>query len=95
MRIDLVLKYLCLAKSRSMAKALCERDAVILNGDPASASATVRAGDRVTVRFPRRDVSVVIDRVPEKQLSKANALAYYRSVDVPAAERRDDPLADL
>lgn len=95
MRIDLVLKYLCLAKSRSMAKALCDNDAVIVNGSPASASATVRPGDRVTLRFPRRDVSVIVDRVPGKQLSKASALAYYRLIDVPAGERRDDPLADL
>lgn len=95
MRIDLVLKYLCLAKSRSLAKTLCERDAVLLNGEPARSSAAVRPGDRVTIRFPRRDVSVVVEQVPEKQLSKANAVTYYRAVDVPAAERREDPLDDL
>jgi ribosomal 50S subunit-recycling heat shock protein len=95
MRIDLVLKYLCLVKSRSLAKALCEKERVLLNGDPTRSSAAVRCGDRVTVQFQRRAVTVVLDRVPEKQLSKSTALTYYRSVDTPAAERPVDPLDDL
>lgn len=95
MRIDLVLKYLCLVKSRSLAKALCEKDCVLLNGVPARSSTTVRPGDRVTVQFQRRVATVVLDQVPEKQLSKSTALTYYRSVDTPAPERPVDPLDDL
>ena len=95
MRVDLVLKYLCLVKSRSLARTLCDRDRVLLNGRPARASATVRDGDRVTVQFQRHTVTAAIDRVPEKQLSKSAALTYYRSVETPASERPPDPLADL
>lgn len=95
MRIDLVLKYLCLVKSRSVAKALCDDDRVLVGGRPARSSSTVRAGDRVTIQFPRRTLTVELVEVPEKQLSKSNALAYYRAVDTPASERPEDPLADL
>jgi ribosomal 50S subunit-recycling heat shock protein len=95
MRIDLVLKYLCLVKSRSIAKSLCDDQRVFLNGAAVRSSATVRAGDRVTVHFARRSVSVEVETVPEKQLSKSNALTYYRSVETPVSERQEDPLADI
>jgi ribosomal 50S subunit-recycling heat shock protein len=93
MRIDLVLKYLCLVKSRSVAKSLCERDRILVNDKPARSSAPVRAGDRVTVRFLNRALTLEIESVPEKQLSKSNAPAYYRLIRT--TEERDDPLADL
>ena len=68
MRIDLVLKYLCLAKSRSSAKALCDRGAVLVNGDTARASSVIHPGDRIE-----------IIEVPQRQASKAEAPAYYKS----------------
>lgn len=95
MRIDLVLKYLCLVKSRSIAKSLCDGGRVFVAGTAARSSTPVRAGDRVTVQFPRRTVTVEVLEVPEKQLSKSNALAYYRHIETPARERPEDPLDDL
>jgi ribosomal 50S subunit-recycling heat shock protein len=93
MRIDLALKYLCLVKSRSLAKSMCERERVLVNGSPARSSATVRPGDRLTVRYLDRSVTVEIESVPEKQLSKSIAPSYYRMVAT--TDERDDPLADL
>jgi ribosomal 50S subunit-recycling heat shock protein len=98
MRIDLVLKYLCLIKSRSIAKNLCEQGRVLVGGHPARSSATVRVGDRVTVHFAHHALTVWIDAVPEKQLSKSSALTYYHAVETPDAERLEDsadPLEDL
>ena len=47
MRVDLILKYLCLVKSRSIAKTLCEKHLVLINGEPARPSARVGAGSVV------------------------------------------------
>jgi len=98
MRIDLVLKYLCLVKSRSLAKSLCEQGRVLVGGHPARSSSTVRMGDRITVHFAHHALTFHLDDVPGKQLSKSDAPAYYHAVDTPDAERLEDsadPLEDL
>lgn len=98
MRIDLVLKYLCLVKSRSLAKTLCDRGRVLIDGEPARPSADIHDGARVSLLLPRRTLTVEISRVPEKQLSKAKALDYYRRVETPPGDvafEEPDPLDDL
>lgn len=80
MRIDLVLKYLCLAKSRSIARALCDQGRVRLNGDVARAAATVHAGDRVTIRYAERTLEIDVLEVPERQASRPEAPRHYRVV---------------
>ena len=82
MRIDLALKYLCLVKSRSVAKALCDKERVHVGGEAVRSSTPLHEGDRVTLHFPRRTLTVDIIQVPEKQLSKSKALQYYRRVEL-------------
>jgi ribosomal 50S subunit-recycling heat shock protein len=77
-RIDLALKHVCLAKSRSIAKALCDEGRVTINGKPAQASTTIRAGDRVRIRFPERPLEIEILDLPLKQASKTDAPRHYR-----------------
>jgi len=86
-RIDLTLKYLCLVKSRSIAKTLCEREAVLVNGKTVRPSAAVPEGARITIHFARNARTIELLRVPEKQLSKTAALDYYRLVDTPDEEK--------
>lgn len=81
MRVDLALKFLCLAKSRSSVKTLCEGNAIMVNSHPAKASSTVRAGDRISIDYPARTLTVELLDVPVKQLSKTIAPEYYRVVD--------------
>ncbi|MFQ5512532.1 MAG: S4 domain-containing protein [Candidatus Krumholzibacteriia bacterium] len=81
MRIDLALKYLCLMKSRSGVKMLCERNAVTVNAKPAKASSTVHAGDRVSIAYPSHTLTVELLDVPRKQLSKPLAPAYYEIIE--------------
>jgi len=81
MRIDLALKYLCLVKSRSLAKNLCDQHAILINNNAAKSSSTVRNGDVVTIAFRGRTVRVRILDIPEKQLSKTAAPTYYEAVD--------------
>ncbi|MCH7548260.1 MAG: RNA-binding protein [Candidatus Krumholzibacteriota bacterium] len=85
MRIDLVLKYLCLARSRSLVKSWCENDLVTINGAVARASASVRPGDHVAIRHPSRTLTIELRDVPARQVSKARALDYYVEVDSGAA----------
>lgn len=80
MRIDLVLKYLCIAKSRSFVKHMCERGAIEIGGKPVKSSATVSDGDRVTLHYPAKTVTIEIVSVPRKQLSKTQAPEHYREI---------------
>ena len=80
MRVDLALKYLCLVKSRSSVKHLCDDDSVRVNDHPVKPSATLRTGDRITIRFPHRTLTVELVVVPERQLSKSAAPAYYEKI---------------
>jgi ribosomal 50S subunit-recycling heat shock protein len=77
MRIDLVLKFLCLAKSRSSVKNWCEKGLVLVNGKPARASSTVHPGDQLTIHYPSRTLTIDLRDVPEQQLSKAGAPEFY------------------
>jgi ribosomal 50S subunit-recycling heat shock protein len=80
MRIDLALKHLCLVKSRSGVKTLCEKGAVWINGRAAKPSSLLQAGDRVSIEFPERNLEIRLLAVPQKQLSKTDAPTYYEVV---------------
>ena len=54
MRIDVLLKALCLTKTRSQAHKGCEAGCISINGKQAKPSTGVRAGDVVEIRYPRR-----------------------------------------
>ena len=88
MRIDLVLKYLCILKSRSGAKHLCSQHAILVNDLPVKPSAGVRTGDKITIRFPHRTVTIELLIVPDKQLSKTSSATYYQQVA--SIDTRDD-----
>ncbi len=81
MRIDLALKYLCLARSRSGVKALCKQDGVTVNTRPAKASLTIHVGDRISIEYPSRTLTIELLDVPRKQLSKTLAPTYYQVIE--------------
>ena len=80
MRIDLALKYLCLARSRSSVKTMCGRDAIRVNGSATKASANLQENDRVTIERREGTLTYAILQIPDKQLSKVAAREYYRVV---------------
>lgn len=80
MRVDLVLKYLCLARSRSLAKHLCDDGRVTINGVATRASSRVTTNDRLHIRFDRSQLDIELLRVPNRQLSKAVAPEFYRVI---------------
>ncbi len=81
MRIDLALKYLCLAKSRSAVKSMCEKNALWVNDRPAKPSSTLHVEDQVRIATPSWILTISLLNIPEKQLSKTAAPAYYRVID--------------
>ena len=89
MRIDLLLKYLCLVKSRSSAKNLCGKGDVRIDGRAVRPSATVKEGDRLTIVDRRGTLEVKVLQLPIKQLSRALAPDYYERVNWTSAEDID------
>lgn len=78
MRIDLLLKSLCLAKTRSQARKGCDAGRVTLNGARAKPSAEARAGDVVEIRYPRAVIAVELLELPSGQASRRDAARFYR-----------------
>jgi ribosomal 50S subunit-recycling heat shock protein len=91
-RLDLALKHLCLVKSRSAAKSLCDAGRVLVDGVPARAASTLRVGHRVVIEFPRRRIRLEIRAVPERQLSKARSRHCYAILE---SEGEADPEESL
>lgn len=79
MRLDKYLKVSRLIKRRTVANESCDRGLVLVNGRPARASYEVRQGDRITLSFGPRQVTVEVLSVQAHVLQK-DAAALYRQV---------------
>ena len=66
MRLDKFLKVSRLIKRRTVANEACDAGRVLINDKPAKASATVKAGDMITVRFGNKEVKAEVMDVREK-----------------------------
>jgi len=85
-RIDALLKSLCLAKTRSQAHRGCEAGCITLNGRKAKPSAEVRAGDIIEIRYPRTVTAVEILAIPGGQVSRKECADFYRVIRENAIE---------
>jgi ribosomal 50S subunit-recycling heat shock protein len=65
MRLDKFLKVSRLIKRRTVANEACDAGRVLINDKPAKASANVKVGDTLTIRFGDKDVKVEILDVQE------------------------------
>jgi ribosomal 50S subunit-recycling heat shock protein len=65
MRLDKFLKVSRLIKRRIVANEACDAGRVLINDKPAKASANVKVGDVLTIRFGDKDVKVEILDVQE------------------------------
>ena len=80
MRLDKFLKVSRLIKRRTVANEACDAGRVLLNGRVARASAEVKAGDRITIGFGNKDVSVeVLDVKESTRKEEAQELFRYCS----------------
>lgn len=79
MRMDTLLWYLRLARSRSQGKALAEKGVIRSNGvRVVKAHHAVRCGDILTVPQDGRVLVLQIDQLPWRRGPAAEALACYR-----------------
>ena len=79
MRLDKYLKVSRLIKRHTVANEACDAGRVEVNGRIARASYEVKEGDRVTLRFGGRALSVEVVSVRENA-GKAEAAAMYREI---------------
>ena len=65
MRLDKYLKVSRLIKRRTVANEACDAGRVMVNGKVARASQDVKVGDRITINFGNKDVTVEVLTVAE------------------------------
>ena len=70
MRIDSLLKSLCLVKTRSLARTGCETGNVRINGAVVKPSREAVEGDIVEVRKPGHAIVIEMLEIPAGQVSK-------------------------
>lgn len=76
MRLDLFLKSSRLVVRRSIAKEMCDKGMISVNGQEARSSKEIKTGDSIEIRRRDRHSVYRVERVPEtKQTSKADAPA--------------------
>ncbi len=76
MRVDKFLKVSRLIKRRTVANEACDSGRVSINGKIAKASAEVKTGDILELRFGERMIKVRIEDIKEHTLKNDAALLY-------------------
>ena len=79
MRLDKFLKVSRLIKRRTVANEACDNGLISVNGKPARASHDVKVGDRITLSFGQRTLTVEVVSVQET-VKQADAVTLYREV---------------
>ena len=79
MRLDKYLKVSRLIKRRTMANEACDNGLVTVNDKPARASYEVKEGDKISLRFGARTITVEVVSVQET-VRQSEAAAMYRQV---------------
>ena len=79
MRLDKFLKVSRLIKRRTVANEACDNARVTVNGRPAKASYDVKVGDKLSVQFGTRTVTVEVLNVADN-VRKDDAAGMYREI---------------
>ena len=79
MRLDKYLKVSRLIKRRTVANEACDNGLVTVNDKPARASYEVKEGDKVSLRFGARTITVEVVSVQET-VRQSEAAAMHRQV---------------
>lgn len=79
MRLDKYLKISRLIKRRTVANEACDNGLVTVNDKPARASYEVKEGDRISLRFGARIITVEVLSVQET-VRQSEAAALYRQI---------------
>lgn len=79
MRLDKYLKVSRLIKRRTIANEACDNGLVSVNGKPQRASYDVKVGDRITLKFGAREITVEVLAVQET-VKQADAATLYKQI---------------
>ena len=79
MRLDKYLKVSRVIKRRTVANEACDNGLVTVNDKPARASYEVKEGDRISLRFGARIITVEVLSVQET-VRQSEAAALYRQI---------------
>ena len=79
MRLDKYLKVSRLIKRRTVANEACDNGLISVNGRPQRASYEVKEGDRITLCFGARTLTVEVVSVQET-VKQADAATLYREI---------------
>lgn len=79
MRLDKYLKITRLIKRRTVANEACDNGLITVNGKAARASYDVKVGDRISLRFGQRTLTVEVLSVQET-VKQADAGTLYREI---------------
>ncbi|MBP3198188.1 MAG: RNA-binding S4 domain-containing protein [Butyrivibrio sp.] len=79
MRLDKYLKVTRLIKRRTVANEACDAGRVFINGKAAKASQEVKVGDKITIGFGNKDVSVEVLDVQET-IHKEDVTQLYKYI---------------
>ena len=79
MHLDKYLKVSRLIKRRTVANEACDNGLVTVNGKPARASYDVKVGDKISIEFGARTLTVAVLAVAEA-VRKDDASAMYREI---------------
>lgn len=76
MRLDKFLKISRLIKRRTLAKEVADQGRILVNGQVAKASTTVKVGDELQVRFGQKMVTAKIDMLQDSTKKEDAANMY-------------------
>ncbi len=79
MRLDKYLKVSRLIKRRTIANEACDAGRVLINNNPAKASANVKIGDVITIFFGEKEVKVEVLAI-EETTKKEEAKELFRYI---------------
>ena len=80
MRLDLLLKHLCLAKTRSEAIKGINNGKVMVGGKSVKPSKKIVNGDILQIRYPEKEIAIEIIEVPEEQVPRNKREQFYRII---------------
>ena len=79
MRLEKYLKVSRLIKRRTIANEACDNGLISVNGKPQRASYDVKVGDRITLKFGAREITVEVLAVQET-VKQADAATLYKQI---------------
>lgn len=78
MRVDLFLKRAGLVKQRSLAKDICDRGEVAVDGRKAKAGKEISVGSSVTVELPSEYLEIEIVALPDRNYKRKQGETFYK-----------------